>query len=67
MEKTIQYMLVMEVTPIDGRKFKGRKFINVSPSFKMTSQYILDQEVDIAKVYGVSPSDVLTVNVVKLQ
>lgn len=62
MEQPIQYMLVIEVTPIDVRKF-----INVSPTFKMTSEYILDQEVDIAKVYGVSPSDVLTVNVVKLQ
>lgn len=67
MEKKVQYMLVMEVNPIDGRKFKGRMFVTVSPSFVMTSQYILDQEVDMAKVYGVSSSDVLTVNVVKLQ
>lgn len=62
-----EYMLVMEVTPINGRKFKGRMFVNVSPSFKMTSRYILDKEVEISKVYGIAPSAVLTVNVVKLQ
>lgn len=27
MEQTIQYMIVMEVTPLDRRKFKERLFV----------------------------------------
>lgn len=67
MEKTVQYMLVMEVTPIDGRKFKERLFVNISPTFRMTSDYIMDKEISVAKRFGVNTGDVLTVNVVKLQ
>lgn len=67
MEQPIQYMLIMEVTPIDGRKFKERLFVNVSPTFRMTSDYIMDKEISVAKRFGVNPGDVLTVNVVKLQ
>lgn len=66
METIIQYMLVMEVTPIDGRKFKERLFVNVSPTFNMTSQYLMDKEVEVARRVGVKPGDVFTVNVVKL-
>lgn len=67
MEQTIQYMLVMEVTPLDRRKFKERLFVNVSQTFHMTSDYIMDKEISVAKRFGVNPADVLTVNVVKLQ
>lgn len=67
MEQTIQYMLVMEVTPLDRRKFKERLFVNVSQTFRMTSDYIMDKEISVAKLFGVNPADVLTVNVVKLQ
>lgn len=67
MEQAIQYMLVMEVTPVDRRKFKERLFVNVSQTFRMTSDYIMDKEIRVAKRFGVNPGDVLTVNVVKLQ
>lgn len=33
----------------------------------MTSDYIMDKEISVAKRFGVKPADVLTVNVVKLQ
>lgn len=67
MEQPIQYMLVMEITPVDGRKFKERIFINVIPTFRMTSDYIMDKEISVAKRFGVNPGDVMTLNVVKLQ
>lgn len=67
MEQTIQYMLVMEVTPLDRRKFKERLFVNVSQTFRMTSDYIMDKEIRVAKRFGVNPADVMTLNVVKLQ
>lgn len=67
MEQAIQYMLVMEITPVDRRKFKERLFVNVSQTFRMTSDYIMDKEISVAKRFGVNPADVLTVNVVKLQ
>ena len=67
MEQPIQYMLIMEITPVDGRKFKERIFINVIPTFRMTSDYIMDKEISVAKRFGVNPGDVLTLNVVKLQ
>lgn len=67
MEQPIQYMLVMEITPVDRRKFKERLFVNVSQTFRMTSDYIMDKEISVAKRFGVNPADVLTVNVVKLQ
>lgn len=66
--KPVEYMLVMEVTPIDGRKYKHRVFVSMSrETFIMTSQYILDKELSEAKRIGVKPSEVLTLNVVKLQ
>ena len=67
MEQPIQYMLIMEVTPVDGRKFKERLFVNVSQTFRMTSDYLMDKEISVAKRFGVNPGDVMTLNVVKLQ
>lgn len=66
MEQPIQYMLVMEITPVDGRKFKERIFLNVIPTFRMTSDYIMGKEISVAKRFGVNPGDVMTLNVVKL-
>lgn len=65
--KFIEYMLVMEVTPIDGRKFKHRKFVNLARDQEMCSGRIMDHEMEEAKKLGVKPSEVLTVNVVALQ
>ena len=63
----VEYMLVMEVTPIDGRKYKHRVFISMDRmKFIITSQFILDKELSEAKRLGVKPSEVLTINVVKL-
>lgn len=63
----IEYMLVMEINPVDGRKFKERIFVRVAHTFRMTSDYIMDKEISVAKRFGVNPGDVLTLNVVKLQ
>ena len=62
-----EYMLVMEITPIDARKYKHRVFVSMSRGQPITSQFILDKEVSEAKRIGERPSDLLTINVVKLQ
>lgn len=63
----IEYMLVMEVTPIDERKFKHRVFIKHTRGVGVTSQQILDAEVAEAKRLRIKVSEVLTVHIVKLQ
>ena len=63
----VQYMLVMEINEITGRRRKERIFINVSNTFRMTSDYLLDKEISVARRFGVNPGNVVTVNVVKLQ
>lgn len=63
----VQYMLVMEINEITGRRRKERIFINVSDTFLMTSDYLLDKEISVARRFGINPGNVVTVNVVKLQ
>lgn len=62
-----EYMLVMEVEPSDGRKYKHRVFVSMVRDQPITSQFILDKELSEAKRIGERPGNVLTVNVVKLQ
>ena len=61
-----EYMLVMQVTPIDGRAYKHRRFISVVQPGMVCRDLIMHFENDEAKKLGVKPSEVLTTNIVAL-
>lgn len=63
----IEYMLVMRVDPADGRRFYHRIFVDMLDSERMDADRVVRHEREEAKKLYVNVSDLVTVNVVKLQ
>lgn len=63
----ITWMLVMEIDPESGRKYKHRIFVDLMANEQMDSDRVKMHEKEEARKQRVSFRDVLTLNVVKLQ